>query len=265
MSRWNPARLKNDAGGLRGVIQLLTDWLPNSAGLTASRAMVTDSDGKINVSSITSAQQGYLSGLSGTSSRAVVTDSSGNLDEATTTAAEIGYVSGVTSAIQTQLNTLTTAAAGKWATLYSDETANSDGSGGTEDDLTSYTLPAGTLDTDGQGLLVMAWFSGDATDNTRGKLYVGSGALNLWAGVPIGTAVGAKTCVIVWVRRTSSTTGAFFTARFEASGATFAVRVSKAESITWADSNVVRFTGERLSGSGSANVTQQSMLVVKLP
>lgn len=43
-----------------------------------------------------------------TASRAVVTDGSGVLTPATTTATEIGYVNGVTSAIQTQLNTLTT-------------------------------------------------------------------------------------------------------------------------------------------------------------
>lgn len=43
-----------------------------------------------------------------TASRAVVTDANGKLASATTTATEIGYVNGVTSAIQTQLNTLTT-------------------------------------------------------------------------------------------------------------------------------------------------------------
>jgi hypothetical protein len=39
-----------------------------------------------------------------TASRAVVTDGSGNIDVSATTASEIGYVSGVTSAIQTQLD-----------------------------------------------------------------------------------------------------------------------------------------------------------------
>lgn len=42
-----------------------------------------------------------------TASRAIVSDGSGFLVPSTTTAAEIGFVNGVTSAIQTQLNTLT--------------------------------------------------------------------------------------------------------------------------------------------------------------
>ncbi len=43
-------------------------------------------------------------------SRALVSDSSGIISEATTTSTEIGYVNGVTSAIQTQLNAITSAA-----------------------------------------------------------------------------------------------------------------------------------------------------------
>lgn len=39
-----------------------------------------------------------------TASRVVVTDASGNIDTASVTSAELGYLSGVTSSIQTQLN-----------------------------------------------------------------------------------------------------------------------------------------------------------------
>ena len=39
-----------------------------------------------------------------TASRALVSDSNGDVSKATTTSTEIGYVNGVTSAIQTQLD-----------------------------------------------------------------------------------------------------------------------------------------------------------------
>lgn len=44
-------------------------------------------------------------GKLGTASRAVVTDANGAIDVSSVTATELGYVSGVTSSIQTQLNT----------------------------------------------------------------------------------------------------------------------------------------------------------------
>jgi hypothetical protein len=47
---------------------------------------------------------GATGSFTGTASRAVVTDGAGALSSATTTSAEIGYVNGVTSAIQTQIN-----------------------------------------------------------------------------------------------------------------------------------------------------------------
>lgn len=48
-----------------------------------------------------------------TAARAVVSDANGQLVASTTTATELGYVNGVTSPIQTQLNAITSAAAGK--------------------------------------------------------------------------------------------------------------------------------------------------------
>lgn len=100
-----------------------------SSDLTASRALASDASGKVTVSATTSAELGFVSGvtsaiqtqLSGkqptvtgaittvtnsnlTVSRAVVSDSSGKIDISPTTSAELAFVSGVTSAIQDQLN-----------------------------------------------------------------------------------------------------------------------------------------------------------------
>jgi fructose-specific component phosphotransferase system IIB-like protein len=97
--------------------------------LTASRALASDISGKVAVSATTSAELGFVSGvtsaiqtqLSGkqatitgaittvantnlTASRAVVSDSSGKIDISPTTSAELAFVSGVTSVIQDQLN-----------------------------------------------------------------------------------------------------------------------------------------------------------------
>lgn len=97
--------------------------------MTASRAVVTDSNGDATIATTTATEIGYVNGVTSsiqtqlgtkqatitggattivssnlTASRAMVSDGSGKAAIATTTAAEIGFVNGVTSAIQTQLN-----------------------------------------------------------------------------------------------------------------------------------------------------------------
>ena len=106
-----------------------------TSNLTTSRALNSDSSGKVAISTTTSTELGYVSGVTSSIqtqlddkqatitgaattitnsnlalSRAVVSDASGKIDASATTSTEIGYVSGVTSAIQTQLN-------GKQATI----------------------------------------------------------------------------------------------------------------------------------------------------
>lgn len=100
-----------------------------SSNLTASRILVSDANGKVAVSSATSTEAGYLSGVTSaiqtqldgkqatitgaastvtisdlTASRAVVSDAGGKIAVSSTTSTEVGYLSGVTSAIQTQLD-----------------------------------------------------------------------------------------------------------------------------------------------------------------
>lgn len=99
---------------------------PNS--LTASRALVTSTNGLVAVSAVTSTELGYLDGVTSaiqtqlngkqatitggvssvvtsnfTASRALVSNSSGKAASSSVTSTELGYLSGVTSAIQTQL------------------------------------------------------------------------------------------------------------------------------------------------------------------
>ena len=91
----------------------------DDADLTASRAVVSNSSGKVAVSAVTATEIGYLDGvtsaiqtqidgkqgtLSLTASRALVSDSGGSVNVSPVTSTEIGYLDGVTSAIQTQLN-----------------------------------------------------------------------------------------------------------------------------------------------------------------
>lgn len=102
-----------------------------SSNLTTSRVLVSNSSGKIAVSSVTSTELGYLSGVTSniqtqldskissangaistvvnsnlTTSRALISNSSGKIAVSATTSTELGYLSGVTSSIQTQLDNL---------------------------------------------------------------------------------------------------------------------------------------------------------------
>jgi fructose-specific component phosphotransferase system IIB-like protein len=106
-----------------------------TSNLTLSRALVSDGSGKVAVSSVTSAELAYLSGVTSaiqtqfsgkqatitggattiassnlTVSRALASDGSGKVAVSSVTATELGYLSGVTSAIQTQFS-------GKQATI----------------------------------------------------------------------------------------------------------------------------------------------------
>lgn len=97
-------------------------------GLTASRALVSNSSGQVSVSGVTSTELGYLDGVTSniqtqlngkaalshthtgtqvtglTASRALVSNSSGQVTVSAVTSTELGYLDGVTSNIQTQLS-----------------------------------------------------------------------------------------------------------------------------------------------------------------
>ncbi len=100
-----------------------------STNLTASRALQSDGNGKITISSITATELGYLSGVTSSlqtqlnnkqatltgaatsiattnlsNNRAIISDANGKVATSAITSTELGYVSGVSSALQTQLN-----------------------------------------------------------------------------------------------------------------------------------------------------------------
>jgi hypothetical protein len=100
-----------------------------SSDLTASRALTSNGSGKVAVSTVTSTELGYVSGVTSaiqtqidskqptitgsattidteslTASRAVISNASQKIAVSTTTDTELGYLSGVTSAVQTQLD-----------------------------------------------------------------------------------------------------------------------------------------------------------------
>ena len=103
------------------------------SNLTASRALVSDSSGKVAVSAVTSTELGYLDGVTSaiqtqlngkqasitgaattitgsnlTASRALISNSSGKVAVSAVTSTELGYLDGVTSNVQTQINTINT-------------------------------------------------------------------------------------------------------------------------------------------------------------
>jgi hypothetical protein len=105
-----------------------------SSDLTASRALASSASGKVAVTTVTSTELGYVSGVTSaiqtqlnakqatitgsattidteslTASRAVISNSSSKIAVSATTDTELGYLSGVTSAVQTQLGTKLTA------------------------------------------------------------------------------------------------------------------------------------------------------------
>lgn len=100
-----------------------------NTNLTSSRALISNSSGKVDVSAVTSTELGYLDGVTSaiqtqlngkqatitggisnlvnsnlTASRALVSNSSGKVDVSAVTSTELGYLDGVTSTIQTQLD-----------------------------------------------------------------------------------------------------------------------------------------------------------------
>ena len=87
--------------------------------LAINKALISDPQGKVAVSAVTSAELGHLSGVTGaiqtqldakqatitlTDSRALVSNSAGEVDVSSVTSTELGYLDGVTGAIQTQLD-----------------------------------------------------------------------------------------------------------------------------------------------------------------
>lgn len=108
----------------------------NTISGTASRVPQFSAGNALEASAVTSTELGYVGGVTSaiqtqintkapaasptftgtittplTASRAMVTDGSSALAASATTATELGYVSGVTSAIQTQINTISASAA----------------------------------------------------------------------------------------------------------------------------------------------------------
>ena len=100
-----------------------------SDNFTASRAVISNSSGKLGVSDVTSTELGYLDGVTSnvqtqingkqatisggattitssnlTASRALISNSSGKVAVSGVTSTELGYLDGVTSNVQTQLN-----------------------------------------------------------------------------------------------------------------------------------------------------------------
>jgi hypothetical protein len=170
-----------------------------SSNLTASRAMVSDSSGKVGISSVTTTELGYVSGVTSglqtqldskqptitgaattvtssnlTASRAMVSDSSGKVGVSSVTAAELGYVSGTTGSIQTQIDNI-----------------NGGAGTGTNLNLSGNLTAAGNVSATGYILGNGALLSGVAT--TSGTNLSLSGNLSASGNIVSGGSVVAQT------------------------------------------------------------------------
>jgi len=118
--------------------------------LSTEKAVISNSEGKISTSNVTTTELGYLSGttssvqtqidskepnLTGaatsishtdlTASRALISNTSGKVDVSSVTSTELGYVSGVTSSIQTQINSKQSTITGAATTIIDNDLAAS--------------------------------------------------------------------------------------------------------------------------------------------
>lgn len=129
----SPNAIANSAvtAGLNGKEPTITGAATTitTNNLAAARAVITDANGKVAASTVTSTELGYIHGVTSavqtqlngkeptitgaattitgsnlTASRVVISNGSGKIDVSSTTSTELGYVHGVTSDIQTQIN-----------------------------------------------------------------------------------------------------------------------------------------------------------------
>ena len=124
-----------------------------TSNLTTSRALASDTSGKVAASAVTATELGYVAGVTSalqtqldakgpaitggastiatsnlTASRALASDASGKVAVSAVTATELGYVAGLTSALQTQLDARLTLSGGTMTgalTLSGDPSASS--------------------------------------------------------------------------------------------------------------------------------------------
>lgn len=165
------------------------------ASLTASRVLVTNASNAVAVSSVTSTELGYVSGVTSaiqtqlngkqasisgaastitssnlTASRALISNSSGKVAVSAVTSTELGYVSGVTSAIQTQLNgkaTIPTRVSGSTTFTPSTSYVN----------RASFTIPAGKYYT----VSCKAWMNGGSGTYPTGVVLATSSTVGAWS------------------------------------------------------------------------------------
>lgn len=92
-----------------GAVDITGDLDVDNINIDGNTIISTDADGNINLtpngSGINVLANAQVTGL--TASRALQTDGSKNLESSSVTTTELGYVSGVTSAIQTQIDNIT--------------------------------------------------------------------------------------------------------------------------------------------------------------
>ena len=206
------------------------------SNLTTSRALVSNGDGKVAVSAVTSTELGYLDGVTSnvqtqldgkqatvtgsastitsgslTANRALISNGSQKVAVSSTTSTELGYVHGVTSAIQTQINGITPNYVLKHRAFNNVNIANS-----TTKKLGDFTLTAG---------LWILTLDGQWSENENGirRLYASTtetgGALSVEANSSMMATTGTTVSkVTFFMQVTESTT--YYVVGYQTSGST---------------------------------------------
>ncbi len=142
--------------------------------------------------------------------------------------------------------------------LFTDHTTVGNVGAG-EDDLMSYTLPAGTLSSDGDAIRITGRFSGNGVDNTIVRVYLGTTVIDTVLGSGVVIATGFVELLII---RTGATTQ-ILTGHSVKDNASLTLAGTTAETLSGA--LVVKFTGENQTDTTSNAIRQDYMLIEFIP
>lgn len=142
--------------------------------------------------------------------------------------------------------------------LFEDDTPVGNVGAG-EDDLMSYTMPAGKMANDGDRLRITAYFLCNGIDNTTAIVYLGSTSHTLWTATNFSSIVSVQVDII----RLGANSQWIFASYIDAGGTVATARSVAAEDLT--SELGVKFTGSNTSDASDDAIQQLFMNVEYIP